>query len=148
MDYKALADALAARFAPGVVTPPSGYPNIRASTAQAPNAIPATPYVIVWQESGDLTFEPGRLLGEHEMPVVLYLDKASGDVPRQLAALESWLGVLIGQFQTTNKLGITGVMKAIPMSYTFGVTKYENDLYEVIHLIVHIWTEEVFQITP
>lgn len=147
MDYKALSDALAARYAPGVVTPPTGYANIVASTAQPPNAIPRSPYVIVWPNKGALIVAPDMVYGRpQEFLVNFYYAKHEADLPREEAALQSWLGVLLGQTfpaMTLNWTGAGTVLKAIPVSWEIGALDYAGIIYDGITITVHIFTEEI-----
>jgi hypothetical protein len=148
MNLLTIADALAARFASGVVTPPAGLKNITTATARPPNNIPNTPFVIAWPVRGDITIPPGQRKGEHEFSVVFYYAKAEADIPRQYVALMSWLGILLGQMDGQMQLGVVGVMKAEIMSWEIGVHVYAGDTYEGITLNVHVWTSETVTLVP
>lgn len=149
LDMKAIADALAARYAPGLVTPPTGYPNIVAATATPPNALPQAPYVVVWPKSGDLTYNPGQRKGEHEFLVNFYYARHEGDIPRESAALLSWLGVLFDRLHGQMQLGLsTVVMKAMVMSWAIGALTYAGIEYDGITLTVHVWTTDNVTLTP
>ncbi len=148
MDYKAIANGLAARYAPAAVTPPTGRKNITASAGQPPNGIPATPYVIVWPTDGDLVVGGNRVLGEHTFLVNFYLAKSEADLIKMYATLEEWLGVLLGQTFGATKLAVTGVLKAIPMRWQIGILPYGGTTYEGITITVHVWTEETVTLVP
>jgi hypothetical protein len=143
-----IADALAARFAPGLVTPPTGRKNITAATARPPNAIPNTPYVVAWADSGEVTFPPGQMLGEHEFKVTFYYSKSEADIPREYAALLDWVGVLLARLAGQTQLGVVGVKKAIPMRWEIGTAIYAGVTYEAIIITVHVWTEDAVTLTP
>ncbi len=150
MNHKTLADALAARFAPAAVTPPTGYKNITSSTAQPPNNIPNTPFVIAWPDHGEFTWIPGNLKGTHEYLVTFYYSKSEGDIVREYKALEEWLGILIAQIATASMLGLggSGVLKAEPMRWEIGKSVFAGDTYEVITLTVDISTSETLVMAP
>jgi len=150
VNYKALADALALRYAPANVTPPSGYANIVASTATPPNALPRSPYVVVWPSEGTLTVGNGVVDGLQTFLVNFYYAKHEGDIPRESAALESWLGVLLGQTFGALKLGYTDdtVMKALPISWTIGALVYAGITYDGITITVNVWTKEYVSLVP
>ena len=149
LDLKAIADALAALYAPGVVTPPTGYPNIIASTATPPNALPQSPYVVVWATSGEITYNPGQRRGEHEFTVDFHYAKHEGDIPRASAALLSWLGVLLNCLHGQMMLGLAPiVMKAVVVSYSFGAISYAGVVFDGITLTVRVWTQEAVTLVP
>lgn len=150
MNFLSIADGLADRFDPSVVTPPAGLKNITTSTAQPPNAIGNTPYVIVWPQSGEVTYTGGMVQGEHEFQVTFYYAKNEADIPREYTALEKWLGVLLRQLEGASKLGLgsSGVMKALPLRWEIGTAVYGGITYEAIILTVHVWTEEAATLTP
>lgn len=151
MNYKTLADALAARYAPGVTTPPTGYANIVASTATPPNTLPRSPYVVVWPNEGTLIVGSGQVLGRpQEFLVNFYYAKTEGDIPRESTALLSWLGVLLAQTYPALQLGFTDgtVLKAIPVKWTIGALVYAGITYDGITITIHIWTNENVTLTP
>jgi hypothetical protein len=151
MNLLTIADALAARYAPGVVTPPTGLKNITAATARPPNNIPNTPFVIAWANEGDLNYATtnGMLKGEATFQVAFYYSKAEADIPREYAALMSWAGVLIARLEGQTKLGLAPlVMKAWPLKWEIGALTYAGITYEGITLTVHVWTEEAVTLVP
>jgi hypothetical protein len=150
MNLLTIADALAARYAPGLVTPPTGRKNITAATARPPNAIPNAPFVVAWAESGDVTFPPGQMKGEHEFKVAFYYAKSEGDVAREYAALLDWVGILLVRLAGQTTLGVTGVMKAIPIRWEIGTATYAASSvnFDAILITVHVWTEDAVTLTP
>ena len=148
MNLLTIADALAARYAPGLVTPPAGRKNITAATARPPNAIPNTPFVVAWADSGEVTFPPGVMLGEHEFKVTFYYSKSEADIPREYASLLDWVGILLAQLAGQTKLGVVGVKKAIPMHWEIGMARYADIMYEAITITVHVWTEDSVTMVP
>ena len=148
MNLLTIADALAARYAPGAVTPPAGRKNITAATARPPNNIPNTPFVIAWAQSGDVTLPPGQLKTSSDFYVTFYYSKAEADIPREYAALLDWVGVLLGQLNAAMKLGVAGVMKALLMRWEIGSVVYAGTAYEAITLTVRVDAEENVTLTP
>jgi hypothetical protein len=106
IDFDAIATALAARYASGLVTPPAGYQNIRTATAYPPNAMPSLPAVIVFGDTGEFEYSAGKRDSNHEFLIRFYFNQA-GDIKRDSAALLKWLGVLIMQLQGASQLGGT-----------------------------------------
>jgi hypothetical protein len=138
-DFDAILTAVAARYAPGQVTPPTGFDNIRTSTADAPDNLVA-PCVIVFPNDG--TFDPGNGTrgGHHDCLVRFYFEKAA-DLPRQMSALRKWLTVLVDQHLTGTYLG--GVVAAVWTSkWSVGQLDYGGTSYAGIELTVHFRTAE------
>jgi len=148
LDMLGVADALAARYASAVVTPPTGYTNIRGSTARTPNNIPALPFVIVELPQGPLTYQSGRRLGTHTFEVFFLYSRASGDVPRDKVAMLSWLSVLLDQLHAQVKLGLTSVMKALVTTYASVNATYAGQDYYAWQITVQVWTEDSVTLTP
>lgn len=149
MDYLAIADAIAARYAPAVVTPPAGLPNIAIATARPPNALVQSPAVIVWPERGEIVWEGGyRYDRTADFGVHFYLARHEGDIPRQGAELMAWLGVLTDQLRGAAKLGLPGVSKALVTGWQVGQLVYAGTTYDGITLTVSVWTEEKAELTP
>ena len=153
MDYKLLADRLALRYAS--LTPPTktgggSYPAITGSTATPPNALPRSPFVVIWPTEGTITIMPGIADGLHTFVVNFYYAKHEGDIPRESAALASWLGVLLPATYGALKLGYTDdtVMKAIPVSWAIGALVYAGVTYDGITITINIWTKETVVLTP
>ena len=129
-----MAVAIAARYAPAQVTPPTGYDNIRTATADAPGNIVA-PCVIVFPATG--TFDPGNgtRIGDSDWLVRFYYETAA-DLPRQLTALRKWLSVLVDQHLLSMQLG--GVVVSVrTMGWNVGVLSYGEQDWAGIELRVH-----------
>lgn len=143
LDMKAIADALAARYAPGVVTPPTGLPNIVAATATPPNAIPQSPYVVVWPDTGRFTHPPARRKAEHDFLVHFHYARHEGDIPRESAALLRWLGVLFDQTNGQLQLGLAPIVtQALVQTWDIGSLVYAGVEYDGIVLGVRVWTSD------
>lgn len=156
MNYLALGTALAYRYDPANVTPPTkpsggSYDNIVASTVTPPNTLARFPYVVVWPNEGTLIVGSGQVLGRpQEFLVNFYYAKTEGDLPREETALLSWLGVLLAQTFPALQLGYTDgtVLKAIPVKWTIGALVYAGMTYDGITITIHIWTNENVTLTP
>lgn len=151
MDYLAIADALAARFSSSVVTPPTGLRTIALATARPPNALAQSPSVVVWPDKGEVVFEGGyRYDRSADFTVSFYYARHEGDIPRESAALLSWLGVLTDQLRGQAKLGLaaSGVTKALVTGWQIGMLTYAGITYDGITLTVSVWTEQQAALTP
>lgn len=140
-DYLAIGDAIAARF--GAVA------GIKLATARPPNALPQTPAAVVWPLSGDATFEAGRLLGQHDYRVAVYLAQASGDVATFSADMANLIGPCLTALAGQAKLGLAPtVTKALVTSWETAVLTYAGIEYVGLQLTVRVWTEEQVALTP
>lgn len=124
MNVLTIADALATKFAPGTITPPSGYPAMRASTARLPNNIPTSPWVLVTLTKGEVVLGVQELNHALEFHVVFHYAKQTGDTPRDMAGMLSWLGVLLAACFADMDLGVSGIRKAYPTTYDLVVATY------------------------
>lgn len=149
MDVYAIANALAARYTATYMTAPAGLKAITDATAQAPNNIPNTPYLIVWPSEGSLTYLSGIREGEAIYHVIFYYSaKSEGDMPRETTALQKWVSVLIDQTHGQTKLGLSIVRKALPEKWEIGTVTYAGEVFEAATLHVHVWTEETVILVP
>jgi hypothetical protein len=139
-DFDAQATAIAARFAPGVVTPPTGYDNIRVSTAALPNQMTPLPSVFVFLESGGFPmYGSQKRQGGYEWAVRFYYNQV-GDMERDQVALRKWATVLTGQVTTVQLGGI--VDSALMTSFKFGVLHYAGEFYTGIEFGIHVVKDE------
>lgn len=132
-----IADALAACYASGTLTPPTGYPAVRRSTARLPNALTMFPSVTVELEDGDIS--QGGVSGQvvhftHNFRVRFWYAKHVGDQARDMTALLSWIGpLLLATTGTHTELGLTAteqVKSAVEeRQYRFFVDTYAGTEY-------------------
>ena len=151
MDYFAIAGAIAARYVPGLVTPPAGLTNIAAATATPPNALAQSPMVVVWANRGDWVVGASEIRDvPAEFLLNFYYAKHVADMPRETAALHKWLGVLRDGLNGQMKLGLgaSGVLKAIVTSWQIGVLTYAGIEYDGITIVLHVWAQETVTLTP
>ena len=129
MNALTIADALAAKYPTGTLTPPSGYGAVRVSTARLPNAIPTSPWVLVMLPEGEVVLGAGELNHTLEFHVLFHYAKHTGDLARDMAGMLAWIGVLLTATYSDMDLGITGIRKAYPTDYKLAVFTYGGDEY-------------------
>jgi hypothetical protein len=144
LDIDGIATAIAARYAAGQLTAPSGYATIRSSTANPPGAIGPTPAVVVSSDRGDFDHGSanGSRLGEQAWWVRFYFDQTS-DLERTEPALRKWLAVLIYQHLAGITLGSLVVVTRL-VSWRIGILAYGGMEYAGIELSVHTATSEAW----
>jgi hypothetical protein len=152
LNMLAIADGLAARFAPANVTPPTNpttsvaYTNIRESTARLPNNLTAFPCVEVYPPApgeGDMIIGGGQRRSTWPFTVRFYYGQSSGDLERDMVALYKWWSVLIDQVLLGYTLGGTAT-KALPTTTGIGVHEYGGVEYAVIEMTVEVTTEDTY----
>lgn len=144
MDFKAICTALAARYAPGTISTPTGAQAMRKAYGQAPHGLQFTPAVVVMPQDGTVIVDPGVLRGQpHRIDVNFYLSKSPGDIARVETQRQLWLPNLLSATFGQSKLGLASVvMKAIPVSYEFTELPYGGEMYDGIVIHVEVYTSE------
>lgn len=135
IDFDAIGTALAARWAPGVVTPPTGLGNIRRSTADMPNRLTVLPYVVVMPDRGTLAPGNGSRLVEADWLVRFHFSRTK-DLPRETNACRKWLGILIDQLVVGASLSGPPVAVARVLGYRVGILPYARLDYTGVELNV------------
>lgn len=150
LELLSVADALALRYAPAVITPPPGLPNIKKSTARPENNAPPDPFVLVFLDDGTLVYAGGgRRAGEHHFLVRFYHSAKAGDTAEAHMVLLSWLGVLLDATHGASKLGLAPLVdKAIPTGYRTAVLTYGGTEYNGLELPVTVWTTDSIDLVP
>lgn len=148
MDALAIADALAARYASGTLTPPTGYAAVRVSTARLPNATPRAPFVLVSLPSGQVVLGSSQVDHQMDFEVTFHYAKASGDLARDMAGMLAWLAPLLGATYGQMRLGIAGVKKAYPTGYKLIVATYAGEEYYAWQITVRVDLNEAQVFTP
>lgn len=154
MDALVVGDALAARYARGTLTPPTGYAAVRASTCRPPNRIPSSPWVLVVLPTGtgDAGSQgSGTVDYVSEWHVLFHYERASGDKARDWKALLSWLGVLLNATYGQMKLGLSatqGVRKAVPVRWDQVLLRYAGIEYYGWDITVKVWSQDQVTFTP
>lgn len=155
LDVEALADAIAARYARGTLTPPAGSPTligIRAgmATARLPSKVAATPALLVIPESGSFDVGGQDRVGAHTWRA-LFLYAVTKDYPREVRAVNRWLKVLLDVHLTGNQLGgaFAGVLADLMTTgYNVGQITYAGDTFTGAELELALITSEPWSPTP
>ena len=92
-DFKAVADAIAVRFGPTVITAPSGESNVAQSTAVLPAAITDEPTVLVFPPEIDFSYGPSLRKAYAVFPVRFYIYQVRSD-ERNATLLLNWMSAL------------------------------------------------------
>jgi hypothetical protein len=139
-DFDAIGTALAARYAPAQVTPPTGYENIRSSTADLPTQMLPLPAVLAFLDEGSFRTGNGDRFGTHRWVLRFYYNQA-GDIERDMTALRRWLTVLADQLRLSAQLA--GVVTRCTLdSYRIGIMRYAGLDYTGIEFGVSLVTTE------
>lgn len=132
MDVQAIAQALAARFAPANVTPPSGLQNIRVSTEYLPDFITSPPTVLVFPPEEQFSYTPGSRQSVQDWPIRFYEAQVTGP-GRTVDRLYRWRSVLIGQLLDQTQLGESadgvawvGIVAARIGTLTYGDVEFQG----------------------
>jgi hypothetical protein len=142
IDFDAIATALVARFAPGAVTPPTGYDNIRVSTAAVPNQMTPLPTVLVFLDDGEIEYFPGKRDSTFGWLIRFYYNQ-TGDLERDSAALRKWATVLIDQLQGAVQLGGT-VTSAHITGFQVGLLNYAGIQYTGLEMRITVITNDAW----
>jgi hypothetical protein len=139
-DFDAIGIALAARFASGVVTPPTGYDNVKVSTGDLPGQMYPLPCVLTFLDNGEFVHSAGKRDGVYEYTIRFYYNQI-GDLERDLIALRKWATVLVDQLRLATQLaGIVTVARVATIK--IGVLLYAGLEYSGIELGIHVNTNE------
>ena len=148
MNALTIADALATKYPTGTLTPPSGYPAIRVSTARLPNAIPTSPWVLVMLPRGEVVLGSSELNHSMEFHVLFHYAKHTGDLARDMTAMLAWIGVLLTATYADMDLGVTGIRKAYPTEYQLAVFTYGGTEFYGWDITVVVDFRETQEFTP
>lgn len=141
-DFNAIAEAVAARYAPGQVTPPAGLDNVRQATADLPQAITKTPVVLIYPDSGELAPGNGTRLGEHRFLARFYFG-LTRNLERETNACRRWLTVLVDQHGAAAQLaGLVAVVRTV--DWRIGQMDYAGKTYTGIELGLQVVTSEAW----
>lgn len=148
IDFKAICDNLAARFAPATIATPSGAPAMRPPSGQMPKGIAVVPFAFVEATDGQVIAQDGGVW-QHEMhvDVVFCLDKRQGDPRRVDANRQRWLPSLLAATEGQLKLGLGAqsgysVMKAIPTGWRWAEETVSGIEFDAIRVHYTIYVNE------
>jgi len=150
--FKAICDALAARYQAGTIATPSGAVAMRKAYGQLPKNIPAVPAVVIDVQDGTLTANPGQWKHEMAIDVVFLLAKRPGDTARVDAQRQLWLPTLLAATQAQLKLGLGGAVgysvdKALPVGWEFTEFPFGADSYDAIRIHYTVFVTENVTLT-
>lgn len=139
MDVQAIAQALAARYAPANVTPPSGLTNIRVATEALPELVNAPPTVLVFPPEEQFAYTPGSRQSVQDWPIRFYLARVNTPA-RAVTALYRWRSVLIGQLLPNSQLGESadGVVFGVIVAARIGTLVYGEVEFEGIEMVARV----------
>lgn len=144
IDLKAICDALAARFAAGTISTPSGALAMRKSYAAPPKSLPIVPAVILEVQDGTMTPNPGQWQHEINIDVVFCYSKREGDTVRQDTQRQRWLGQLLAATQAamTITLAGSGVKSALPTGWEFVEYEVGASVFDAIRVHYQVIVRE------
>lgn len=134
-----IAAAIAARYTSVNMPAPGGLSAVRLATATLPQAIAATPTVLVFPDSGQVLAQTtGTRRMSSRFLIRFYLTPRK-DIGRETNQLRTWLPTLIGQHQAGVTLGGT-VARVALASWRIGVLSYAGIEYSGAELAVDVET--------
>ena len=138
-----IATALAARFAPGALTPPSGETDIRSSTYLLPATITQTPCVLVFPPEETFAHSTRNRQSVQEWRVVFYLGQR-GDTAPEMTRAYGWADVLADALVGQVHLGESadGVAYAVVAGMRTGSVTYASQDFLGIELGIAVHTSE------
>lgn len=145
---RTICDNLAARFAPGTITTPSGALAMRASYSETPKNVAGVPCVYLEVVNGTIVPDPGQWKFEHNIDVVFLYSKRQADTQRQERERRRWLPTLWGATQAQLKIGLGAAVgysvdKAVPNGgWEFTEETIGGDLYDGIRLHYTVYVTE------
>lgn len=153
VNFEAICEAFALRFVAGTIGTPTGAQAMRASFAQAPKQVAATPAHVLEVQDGSLIANPGQW--QHEMHVdgLLLLDKRPGDPSRVEKQRKLWLPYLLHATVDQLKLGLGGatgysVDKALPTGWLWDEYNVGDIAFDAIRVHWTLWVTENVALTP
>lgn len=143
-----IAVALASKFAGGLGLPTGITGDIAVATANPPNAVPETPAVIVFADSGRLVGGNQLRHGVHRFRVQFLL-RLGVDVSRDEVELRQWLGDgtsdagLLYRLHPGAAIQLGGlVSRCAIIDWRIGVIVYNRDEYSGIDMTVEAVTDD------
>ena len=153
VDFAAICTALAARFAAGTIGTPTGALAMRASYANTPKNVPATPCHLLEVQDGSVVANPGQWKHEMNVDGILLLAKRPGDPERVETQRKLWLPYLLHATIDALKITLGGasgysVDKAIPAGWEFTEFEVGADQYDAIRVHWTLYVTETVSLTP
>lgn len=153
LDFSAIVNGLAARFAAATLGTPSGAPAIRAVYPQSAKAIPTLPAVIFEVTDGQVIANSGQWKHEMSIDVLLLLAKRPADPDRVETYRQKYLPYLLHATVDQIKLGLGGasgysVDKAIPTGWEWTEFRVADIEYDAIRVPYTVHVTETVSLTP
>ncbi len=149
MDALAIADAIAAKYAPGVLTTPAdAYNPIRRCYAQMPNNIPEVPAVVVFPMHGKIIEGAQTWDVRSSFEVRAYFGLVTGDTTIAETDRQAWLGTLLGASNSNMTLGVTNLKSAMPIEWRFDDLDYAGQTYLGIVIDYEVIVREPVAFAP
>lgn len=143
-NLQAIAQALAARFAPGSMTVPTGLVDVVASTEVLPPTITATPIVLILPPEENFSYSPGTRTARQQWRAVFYYAQP-GDVGAGVTDLYLWRDVLVERLIGRVQLGQSGsggVAHAELAGARIGRVTYNEAVYLGVELGINVALSE------
>lgn len=156
LDIEGLADAIAAKYARGTMTPPAGSPTLIAirqgmATARLPSKVASTPALFIIPESGSLDVGGQDRVGAHTWRA-LFLYAVTKDYPRETRAVNRWLKVLLDAHLSGNQLagafaGVLAEVKTVGYNGPGTITWADGTVFTGAELELSVITTEAWSPT-
>lgn len=151
--FLAACNALAARFAPGTITTPTGAVAMRHAYGQMPKNVAAVPCVLVEPVSGSIDANPDRWLHQMDVDVLFLLSKRPGDPARVETQRQTWLPTLLAATEGQLKLGLGAqsgweLAKAIPIGWEWTEYLIGAEEYDAIRIHFRLFIYESVVLVP
>lgn len=152
IDFKAICNALAARFVAAAIGTPTGATAIRQSFAQSPKNVSALPAHLLEVSDGTIIPNPGQWRHEMGIDGVLLLAKRPADPERVETLRQLWLPYLLHATMDKLALGLSGqagysVDKAVPSSWEWIEYEVGGVGYDAIRVRWTVYVTETVSLT-
>lgn len=152
LDFKAIVNALGARFTAANMGTPTGAPAIRAVYPQSAKGTLALPVVILEVQDGEVVANPGQWKHEMHVDVLLLLAKRPADPDRVETYRQLYLPYLLHATVDQLKISLGGasgysVDKAIPTGWQWDLYRVADVEYEAIRVSWSIHVTETVVLT-
>lgn len=148
MNLYTIRQNLAAKYAAGTISTPSGAIAMRFAFADTPKSIPATPAVYIEATDGEVVMESGAWVVTNHLIVNFLLAKKPGDPERVDAQRDRWLATLLQATFADLDLGLAGSVKSsYPVRYEFAEIDFGADLYDGIRIFLDVIVREAVTLT-
>ena len=153
VDFKAICDALAARFVAAALGTPSGESAMVKSYAEPPESAPQTPCHILEVQDGEVVANPGQWKHEMRIDGLLLISRRTADTIRPEAKRRKWLPYLLHATVDAMKITLGAatnytVDKALPTGWEWDEYTVGSTEYHAIRVHWTVWVTENVSLTP